>query len=62
MIYRTNNARIYNSDFWSLQGDKYIPRDISATSDNIWILLYLHYEEEKLHWMFYWTIGKNGNQ
>lgn len=60
MNYRTNNARIYNSYFWSSQGNKYIPRDISATSDSIWIVLYLHYEEE-LHWMFYWTTEKNWN-
>lgn len=45
MMYRTN-ARIYNSDFWSSQGDNYVPRDISATAHNIGCLWYLHYEEE----------------
>lgn len=45
MIYRAN-SRIYNSYFWSSQGDKYDPRDISATVDSVGLLLYLHYEEE----------------
>lgn len=45
MIYRTN-ARIYNSGFWSSQGDKYSPRYILATADSIGLLLYHNYQEE----------------